>query len=149
MATKYLYRIAKIFIIRTKAIQLRTSQCCGCIEEQPNQLAHVSECGVGCLDPICELPDHIYQEAYSSVTLKEIEDLFSFLLQFVDEEEQTEYFLDDTLKSFVLADEANMYYPPELHQLCANFVAELNNTDEEAHYSESGDGEEDVDAIDR
>ena len=76
MEESYRYNAIKVFLLRKILFARKMEECVGCKEEQANQLAHLSTDGTGCLDSMQDVPDQWFAEAYESLTVKQVDELY-------------------------------------------------------------------------
>ena len=120
--TIYLYNVAKVFILRQELYMKRATSCPGCTEDQPNQMAHVTGTGTGCLDPFEDIPEDWFWEAYSTLSTGKVDDLYRKLLGDVVVQHETatttglEILTGTELMEVVVSDVS--YYGNHLYELC-------------------------------
>ena len=72
------YNVAKVHLIRDAMYRRRAEECPGCRDDQANQLGHMTDYGVGCLDDA--MPQQWFHDAYNSLRLIDVERLYSRLV---------------------------------------------------------------------
>ena len=104
-----------------------TGECPGCKDEQPNQLAHMSHCGIGCLDSLVDIRYEWYVDAYALLSVKKVDNLYSLLMH----EERgiracdgISLFVDSVLKEDVL----NEDFGKEWTDLCCSLQNGIGGT---------------------
>lgn len=126
--TVYLHNVAKVFILRQELHMKRATSCLGCTEDQPNQMAHVTGTGMGCLDPFEDIPEDWFWEAYSTLSTRKVDDLYRKLLGeclvVVLHETATglEILTGTELMEVVVSDVS--YYGNHLYELCEKLLME-------------------------
>lgn len=140
--TVYLYNVAKVFILRHELYSKRSTSCPGCCDDQPNQMAHVTGTGTGCLDPFEDIPEDWFWEVYSSLSMRTVDDLFKKLvsecLVVVLHETGLEILAGTELMNVVMSTDVS-YYGNDLYELCEKFLSEEQQDDTEISTAEDED----------
>ena len=122
----YLYNVAKVFILRQELYEKRSTSCPGCHDDQPNQLAHVTGIGTGCLDPFDEIPEDWFWEVYSSLPVRKVDDLFRKLIcecLVIQETNGLEILVGNELMEVVMSTDIS-YYGQHMYELCEKLLPE-------------------------
>ena len=115
---KYCYNVAKVYLL-TCALYPRRGECPGCKDGQLNQLAHMSDCGIGCLDSLVDIPCEWYEDAYALLSVEKVDNLYSLLMHKEREIcacDGISLFVDSALKEAVL----NEDFGKEWTDLCCS-----------------------------
>lgn len=98
-------------------------------------MAHITGIGIGCLDPFEDIPQDWFWEAYSSLSMQKIDNLFNKLVS-----ECVVVVLQDTgpalltgtdLLDVVLSPDVS-YYDNDLYELCEKFLTEEQQQQEDS-----------------
>ena len=131
--TAYLHNVAKVFILRQELYSKRSTSCPGCCDDQPNQMAHVTGVGMGCLDAFEDIPEDWFWEAYSSLSIRKLDDLLRKLLSeclLVETAAGLEILTGTELMNVVLSTDVS-YYGNDLYEMCEKFRLEEQQDDTE------------------